>query len=792
MAGIVTHPGWDETAPVGGKAAALARLRQAGFAVPEFFVVLPDTEGERVLEAFDTCFAPEDVVAVRSSAVGEDSADHSFAGQFDSFLNVRRNEVPDRCRDVWASGASERVASYGRERGAAVARPAALVQRMVDARAAGVAFSADPVSGRRRLAVVSAVPGLGEKLVSGECDADTFAVNREGRTERRELADDSACVDDVEVARVAELAVACAKAFGSPQDIEWAIGQNGDLWLLQSRPITSLADKPDLDAPRRIWDNSNIAESYSGVTTPLTFTFARDAYEHVYRTFCSVMRVPPARVAANDEIFGGMIGLVRGRVYYNLVNWYRLLALLPGFRLNRGFMEQMMGVKEPMPEEVVRDIDADASTGRWRDGVDLVKMLWGLLGQMRRLPESIEQFRRRVDSALATGDDACEPHEWAAHWRELQRRLLTNWDAPLVNDFVTMVFCGLLRKLSAKWCGDAQGQLANALLGDIGDIVSAEPARRIRAMAEKQARGEEIEADMAAYLEKFADRCVEELKLESPTLADDPAPLRDSVAALAERIRSGHAKEVARTPPAMPALRWPRSWIFRWVLDRARTGVRNRENLRFERTRVFGRVRRIARALGEHFMAAGKLREKDDVFYLRMDEILGYFDGRGVQRITPELVALRKEEFEQYRRERPPPDRFQTFGAPGAYERFEDLLADRVEAQAAAGEVLRGIGACAGVVRGPVRVVRDPRGTQLAPGEILVAQQTDPGWVVLFPSAAALLVERGSLLSHSAIVAREMGIPAVVSIPGVTAILRDGQEVEMNGETGVVRLLEDV
>ena len=148
--------------------------------------------------------------------------------------------------------------------------------------------------------------------------------------------------------------------FGQPQDIEWAI-ENGSLYLLQSRPITTLRNIPDPDGALNIWDNSNITESYNGVTSPLTFSFARSVYEGVYRQFCRILRVPQRKIEANDLTFRCMLGLIQGRIYYNLLNWYRVLALLPGFTVNRRFMEQMMGVRESLP-------DKDDSGTRQGDG----------------------------------------------------------------------------------------------------------------------------------------------------------------------------------------------------------------------------------------------------------------------------------------------------------------------------------------------------------------------------------------------------------------------------------------
>ena len=334
--------------------------------------------------------------AVRSSALDEDGSQHSFAGQLDTFLFVGEHDVCGKVAAVWRSGFSDRILQYRRQRGltsSPSSAPAVLIQKMVDADVSGVAFSADPVSGRQSLAVVSAVPGLGTALVGGEAAADVFKVDRAGKIVEREIARknishvfDSATDEGVsavtlseaegmkpslteeQAIAVARLARRAAQVFGRPQDIEWAIKGN-ELFLLQSRPITTLLHLVDPEGALNLWDNSNITESYNGITTPLTFSFARYIYEAVYRQFCVIMRVPKARIAANERTFARMLGLVRGRIYYNLLNWYRVLALLPGFTLNRRFMEQMMGVRESLPDEIIGDVQHISAWDRFVDGL---------------------------------------------------------------------------------------------------------------------------------------------------------------------------------------------------------------------------------------------------------------------------------------------------------------------------------------------------------------------------------------------------------------------------------------
>jgi pyruvate,water dikinase len=200
-------------------------------------------------------------------------------------------------------------------------------------------------------------------------------------------------------------------------------------------------------------------------------------------------------------------------------------------------------------------------------------------------------------------------------------------------------------------------------------------------------------------------------------------------------------------------------------------------------------VRRVFVEIGKRFCALDLLEAPRDIFYLEVEEILGFISGTATCTDLKGLVALRKAEFAGYREPPAPDDRFETFGIVYQGNAFRGATAATEGTQSE--DERKGIGCCPGIVRGPVRVITDPRTAELAPGTILVAERTDPGWVLLFPAASGLLVERGSLLSHSAIVAREMGLPAIVSLPGVTRWLKDGDTVEMDGSTGVVRRIQE-
>ncbi len=869
-----------DLATMGGKACALARMAAAGIPAPPWIAVAPAAfhsslpadgtfdpalpESWRgfslaatVRTSLESALARAGLegerLAVRSSAAEEDAADRSYAGQFESFLFVRPDEVADYVVRVWQSGAADRVAAYRGDRDAAetpFSPPAVLIQKMVDAEAAGVAFSVDPVSGAWDTAVVSAVYGLGSSLVGGESDADTYRIDRNGRILERTVAEKrtahrlnreagggihtvpvppadqrAPAITDTQASAAADLARRCARLAGLPQDIEWAL-EDGKIHLLQSRPVTALARLRDPGGIERIWDNSNIVESYGGVSSTLTFSFARHVYEGVYRQFCLLLGVRRAVVEDNRAVFAGMLGRVRGRIYYNLLHWYRMLALLPGFSVNARFMEQMMGVREGLPESVLGGLRRQSARDRAGAAIDFALSLGGLVRSHWTLDRSIRKFHRRLEEALADPDGNLgdlRADELAAVYRRLESRLITRWDAPLVNDFFAMIYYGLLKTLTGRWCRDEAGTLQNGLLCGAGEIISAQPARRLTELARLAAaepgfpeilcqappakvmrevrRRPDFSRAARAYLDQFGDRCLEELKLESATLEDDPLLLYRSAGQLARRYLEDGTAADPEPPSAEGVTRTQaenelaerlsghplRKLVFRFVLTRARRRVRDRENLRFERTRLFGRVRRIFLEIGRRFHAYGILDDPRDILHLDLFEALGYIEGTATTLDLRGLAALRRREYERFLDEPAPPERFVTRGivcqgneAPERQPVPEDP----------GGADLAGIGCCPGVVRGRVRVVRNPRQAEMQNGEILVAAQTDPGWILLFPLASGLLVERGSLLSHSAIVSREMGIPSVVAVPGLLARLRTGDDVEFDGTSGKIRILD--
>ena len=795
----------------GGKAAALATLAEGGFDVPPFLVVTADAfvDGTLTAEAKEAVHQALPAIgpgpfAVRSSALDEDGAEHSHAGQLLTRLHVTAADIADAVSAVRRSGDTAGLNAYRAARGIAGQQaPSVIVQRQLSPRAAGVAFSADPMTGRRDRIVVSATTGLADGLVGGEDQGHTVSIDAATGDPVDGSVDGVLAPEDL--GAVHSLAKAVEAHCGTPQDIEWAIDGDG-LWLLQARPITTaLRPPPIADPAAAVFDNANIVESYPGRVSPLTFSFARYLYAGVYRSFLRLLGVRPSVIQANRPVLANMLTRIDGRVYYNLLNWHRALALLPGYALSRGFMDTMMGVGEPLPEALLpKPPPRPRGWERLATYARVARVGVGLLWHGVILQRTIRRFLARLERVLA-GDPAAiaalPPSALVADYRRIESELLGAWDAPLVNDLLCMIAFGLTRRLAERWAGaDGIALMNDALIGQ-GDIISAEPAQRIRALGEmaagdlalldalecgdtaRIAANAELAAGIDAYLSKFGDRCAEELKLESVPLWQDPAPLHAAIraAALAPTsplARPRNLRDALRTLfGSRPIKRLVLARLLTWTKAR----VRDRENLRFERTRVFGRARRVFLALGTQLHARALLDTPRDVFLLTLDEVLGAVEGSAVSHDLLSIAAMRRKIVDGEATIPDPADRLLINGMIGERRRQTALATPDRNVQARSG-----MGCSAGVVQGRARVVRDPRGAALLPGEILVARTTDPGWIALFANAAGIVVERGSPLSHSAIVARELGIPCVVGLVGATDWLADGDAIEIDGGSGAV------
>ncbi|MFJ9539221.1 phosphoenolpyruvate synthase [Streptomyces sp. NPDC101225] len=829
--------GWD-TRP-GQIAAEIARLVEAA------------PLGERVAAAIARAYrhVGGGLVAVRSSGAEEDGSHHSFAGQFDSFLNVSGlDEVTAHVRRCWASGFSERSLRYRAQCGLppGAGGVAVIVQRMVAAERSGVLFTADPATGRTDRHVVSAVHGLGEGLVSGAVDADTVVLDAgtgdvlsAAIGDKREryvaaagpgcavspVADEdraTAALTAADLTRLHGLGVRATALHGAAQDIEWAMA-DGTLWVVQCRPVTTPA--PAVDAARapegelRIWDNSNIIESFSGVVSPLTYSFAADTYAKVYDGYARALGVRGRRLREVQEWTPHLLGYVHGRVYYNLHHWYRMVRLAPLYPLNRRVLEKSLGVAESLSDEAADTLHPFTPRAGLRGTMSRLARTVIFTGRFLAVRRSVETFHRDFSRAYAIFDkvdyDDLPGDETYRRFRGLQRQLVERWGPMQVLDASILLSVGLLALLTRRWLPHAPEWFVWAAAAPGGGIESAEPARKLTELAALARADAEVRdllehtpdtgayralhaaghaeflAAVDTYIADYGYRSPDELKLESPDLHENPAALftllRD-VPADTGASGTGAGDRGGEADAYLDAhLGGPRRLLYERVRAKARTVLADRERLRFCRTRAFGVAKRMLRALGRDLARMGAIDAWDDVYMLRLEEVRGAYEGTIAHTELKELAALRRGRLAADAA-LCPPSRFVTRGAPYWSGNLERAGWSSAPGARSGTRELRGTPCGPGVAEGPAVVTDTPRDIG---GGILLTYRTDPGWVAALPSAAALVVERGSPLTHVAVVARELGIPTVVQVKDATTEIRTGTLLRVDGAAGTVTVLAD-
>ncbi|WP_374027538.1 phosphoenolpyruvate synthase [Bdellovibrio bacteriovorus] len=808
---------------------------------------LPATVESSLEEALHS-LGSDKVFSVRSSAADEDSLSHSFAGQLSSYLYVSgKADILKYIRQCWASAFSERGLVYRLENKIDLKKisVSVVLQRMIDPDKSGVLFTCDPVAKKTDTFVVSSVYGVGEGLVSGALDADSFWLDaKSGKMLREELVEkkemmkksasghcemkpvsadkvNTASLNSEEVNGLYRLGQKIQEQYHRPQDIEWAV-ESGKIYILQTRPVTSLDQ--DLIGYPNLWDNSNIIESYGGLTSPLSFSFALRNYKAVYVQFCEVLGVPNDIIKDMDSYLSYMLGSLNGRVYYNLFNWYKLVGVLPGFKQNREFMETMMGVSEALSDEIANRIKPhpswDTPVGRLRKAITGFNFIKYHFTIQTVVDDFLTTFHKDYDRFRAMPLKRMRGDQLIRVYMDVERNMLGRWKAPIINDFLCMVHFGLLRKLTTTWLKELDSTIQNDLLAGEGGLESAEPTKALLRLAAKANQNEGLrklieETDpkeglealnqsqytefyklVLDYLDRFGFRCMSEMKLEEIDLLTDPSYL---FVCLKNYLKSGqveahddtHEKNLRQQAEAKVAghLTGIKQKIYFWVLKHARKAVKNRENTRFARTRIYGIARTIFQTIGEDLASLGALENPRDIFWLTIEEVFGIYNGTLPSFDLKAFVELRKKDYARFTEETDP--RVMTRGAVywnNTFIKEEDL--SQVSSETGDWD-LKGLPCCPGVLEGVVKVIINPSDNLDLNGEILVTARTDPGWVPLYPAISGLLVERGSLLSHSAIVAREMGIPAIVSIPGLTKKLKTGMRVRIDAKAGTIKILSE-
>lgn len=854
------------------KAENLEILQKKGFPVPKFIVL---SEKEEV----NLSFSEKDFFAVRSNFSAEDSGEHSFAGQFLTRLNVKREKVEEAVQEVFASYAGsldykekanrgkeeycsqkQEKAEQGKvEQGKAEQEKAeqkkaeqkkaeqkkvessvetVLIQEMLFPEKSGVLFTKNPKGILSEMVVVLG-QGLGDKVVEdqenvltyhyfpGEClylEGQGAGFSPEKEEEKsKSLASEgwrqksqSLGLEEEELKRLFTLGERIEQLFQKPMDIEFAI-EKGKIYILQAREITTL----DMHLPIRILDNSNISESFPGICLPLSVSFAKEMYSGIFTSLGR--RFLGKKVSSYEELFQQMVGEFSGRMYYEISSWYDILRLLPFSKKIIPVWQGMLGVSN---EEI--NFSREKPSFFLKCRIAILFCYYFFVSQ-RKMKELDRFFQERYAGYSKRVNEEEDAKALYRIFLEMKEDLLREWDITLLNDMVSFISTHLYGKKTAF------------------SLETMKPVRALSALKTVAGKygldSEEYRREKKSYISAYGDRIVGELKLETRTYRTNeelldrwildsletenaekselPAAEQSMQKAYGEKdsfetdsIESDSAEkdgeETSRSEKSSEAK--PRkSFLYRL----AESSCNNREISRLHRTRCFGLMRSIVDKIGEKTIGF-------DVYYLSLEELKEMlFSGKDFS-----LKIAREKELRKAYERLPVLSRVKLLGkvdrdplageiAVLNYESFKgkgnikgqigkpgkdgkiSKSGQREKTGKEDGEsaprVFFGRGVSKGIFRGEVLKIKSLQELSVAEakGKILLSYSTDPGWFPYLNMAEGLITERGSLLSHSAILARELEKPAVVNIPNIMEELQSGDLVEIDGDLGICSVVKE-
>jgi rifampicin phosphotransferase len=814
---------------VGGKGANLIVLTAADFAVPRGFVVTsqayqqflssadwlreavteldysrPDRLCEQCAEIrrrFVNSALPESVryeialafkqmecgaFAVRSSSTFEDLAQAAFAGQHDTYLNVRGFEqILDRVRACFASLWEDRAVLYRHHQGFSQlqARMAVVVQQQIECDVAGVAFSIDPVGGRMDRMIIDANYGLGESVVSGEGEVDHFEIDEAslkivarsiGHKEHQIVATDAgvqqrtvstelanrACLSDEQIVGIATLLKQVQLHYGWPQDIEWGITAEG-IHLLQSRPVTTIP--PD-------WTRDESAERFPNPMTPLSWDFIGIAFRSSLTHSLDLMGLPPLK--------GDWFQIFDHYIYGNQ-NAVRLVAM---FRPLRG--RNVVELVEEIPALRHRFAWVTDLPVYWARDLDRYLVRLGRL-EARAEPASLLEASEFVSDVLEAAQDYFLPNIAISMTQSGLHRLLHSLIAMVVGpEKVLPILDGLLAGCETKTA------MVNREIHEMAILAANFPNLRDELLvhggraffdANRLADYPVFAARFGRFLADHGHREVD-MDYNVPTWSGQPSVVLDSLMLLLRTPSSQNPSETMRSQRVRYAQTEHQffgtvpeelHFFFREIIRLTRTYTMLDDLEHYQTTRINPLAHRAALSVGRFLVDLGVLDEPGDVFFSNKVDLDSLTTGA-----TAEVIALCREKAQANKvsyllsREHAPA------WSPG-----------KVVAEIPRGKVLRGLPGSPGLATGKCFRIHGPEDFgRFPPKSVLVARTTNPAWTPLFYTAAAVITESGGPLSHGAVTAREMGLPAVMSVRGIMGLVADGQSVIVDGTNGVVEL----
>ena len=826
---------------VGGKAFHISELARKGFAVPEGFCITTEAydyfmhsngiSGEdedvgdkirgglmppfllKIIRGAYHMYLHDKPCAVRSSSPAEDLKNASFAGQYRSFLNVTDEDaLIDAVKECWASLWSRTAKEYRKKMGIGEedVKMAVLVQEMLPATASGVLFTEDTV-------IIEAVWGLGDILVGGMVVPDHFEIDKEafkvkerkishkdvisqisskGGVEKTEVPEhlrDRPVLKDADLRKLCALGKEVEDIFGCPQDIEWIL-YNSEFVLLQARPIT-VKQMPT------IYSRANIAETMPGYVTYLSRTpenkpdflvlgllpflecfgikdipenlrIQEYFYGHIYADMTTAYNIVQ-RIPISSEMLDQSLGnLVEEEGRESKLGLFDIAKIIPGaFRVIRLFLNLPAQAEEVIPhsEELIGDIrHRDLQTMSLSE---LGSLVWEMYDRNLQVLQVHECGLLAIISLF-----------------DFIHKILKRIGEEDAEKLLTMGLEGM----SSRQIGVDMWKLAQSAMKSpsVTDIILSQRNDFSEELTQFQ-EGRDFLKNLDRFIEKFGDRCSQELELSAPRWEENPSfvlsmlrnylnsevPSPEIKIEEQKRIRQETTDFLFKKLSKSPV----QKLLFRKLVERIQNLIVTRENLKTTWVRGISAMRVIYLEIAERFVKKGILQNRDDIFYLKMTEVSDIIAGTFEKEKLTALIEERRKERELYEHLDVPTV---IVGSPPPIEE----LTHTIELE----DKLEGMGVSHGAITGRARVIHDPTEcSEFSEGDILVAPVTDPGWTPLFVTAGGLVMELGGTLSHGVIIAREYGIPAVVGVKNATKIIKTGQIITVDGNSGIVYIRGD-
>jgi pyruvate,water dikinase len=799
----------------GAKAFHLSKMKRVGLPVPAGFVINVSAfeyfflNNVNLDEAFKSSLseALNNIAAkgymVRSSAIGEDGAGNSFAGQLESFQ--AENNVEDIIAKLylcWKSYQKENVTAYQNSSGAKLQGMAVVVQELIEPDYAGVIFSRHPLDENNLL--VEYVEGHAEQLVSGKVNPKSVAFSRKSRgfSETTPFS----CDKGIEIVEQLEL------IYNKALDIEWAI-KDKVFYVLQSRPITTASKSKKV-----YWSNTNVNENYPEGITPLLYSIARDSYYHYFKNLSKLFLIQPEKIKELESAYANVITVHGCKMYYNMSSIHQIISHSPFSEMLLKSFDNFVGYTQNKTAEIKKEKGSKLS---------FVKEAFRF---NRTLEKTVKEFEDSANKYQDEAEKALTLEELKNSFHQFIEIRMHSWYKASLADFFAMLYHGLLGKFCSKYYIDNADGIHNQLIQAIPGLISSEPLilmykikmeiRKNSMVHEKlktlnseefwewvkaESNAVDVKIRIHNYLQNFGFRCSGELMLTETNYIDEPSKFIDLLKQYdslpednPEDIIAKKCKEreqVIRSfkstilkKNSLNILKSATHILFLKMLIRlASKGISARERVRLKQASLYFQFKNIVLKCSSELQKRRLINDSDDIFYLRYQEIIEVLNSSSMlPNSIKEQVQITKSNFLSQAGLIYPDDFYSYQGEFPLPEELENTILKSHSSN------LKGLCACGGKIQARVKVLQSVmEAHKLQKGDILVTRQTDPGWVVVFPLISGLIVERGGMLSHGAIVSREFGIPAIVGVEGAVSKLNDGDIVILNAFTGEITLVNE-